>query len=284
MENDDKKIIDSNEAVTIKLEQIRKTITNKRGGKGDFSLGLNPENVEELLTGENGENILEEAGEQAAYTIEPDEDMLRMADNIIAEAKAKAKSIVQSAEMDAARLVADAGNEAEAVKKAAHEEGFKQGRNDGVKSLNDEKQKLEAEYNEKAKELSVQYEKKVKEIEPELVEVMIDVFSSITKELSADRKDMILTLIDKVISGTEASKNYIIKVCKEDAAFLRENRDSIMKRIGRDVHLEIVEDISMKRNECLIDTDLGIYDCGLDIQLENLVKSLRILACAADRT
>ena len=33
---------------------------------------------------------------------------------------------------------------------------------------------------------------------------MIDVFSSITKELSIDQKDMILTLIDKVISGTEA--------------------------------------------------------------------------------
>lgn len=36
MENDNKLIIDSNEAVTLKLEQIRKTITNKATGKGDF--------------------------------------------------------------------------------------------------------------------------------------------------------------------------------------------------------------------------------------------------------
>lgn len=284
-ENDNKKIIDSNEAVTLKLEQIRKTITKKNGGKGDFSLGLNPENVEELLEGENGENILgdTEAAAQAAYTMEIDADMRQMADNIIAEAKAQAKSIVQSAEMDAARLVADARNDAEAIKKNAHEEGFSQGRNDGAKSLDDEKAKLESRYNEKVRELSADYEKKVKEIEPELVDVMIDVFSSLTKELSADRRDMILTLIDKVVSGTEASNNYIIKACREDAEFLRENRENILERIGRDVHLEIVEDISMKRNECLIDTDLGIYDCSLDIQLENLVKSLRILACATDR-
>lgn len=285
LENDNKMIIDSNEAVTLKLEQIRKTITNKGTGKGDFSLGLNPESVEELLTGENGENILgsTDADEQIAYTMETDADMRQMADNIIAEAKSQAKSIVQSAEMDAARLVADARNEAEAIKNNAHEEGYNQGRNDGLKSLDDDRAELESKYNEEVNKLSLDYEKRVKEIEPELVDVMIDVFSSLTKELSSDRRDMILQLIDKVISGTEASSNYIIKACKEDAEFLRSNRENILERIGRDVHLEIVEDISMKRNECLIDTDLGIYDCSLDIQLENLVKSLRILACAADR-
>ena len=285
MENDNKLIIDSNEAVTLKLEQIRKTITNKATGKGDFSLGLNPESVEELLEGENGENILGGAGadEQAAYTMEIDSYMRHMAYNIFAEAKSQEKSIVLAAVMDAARLVADARNEAEAIKNNAHEEGFNQGRNDGLKSLDDDRAELKSRYNEEVNKLSLDYEKRVKEIEPERVEVMIDVFSSLTKELSSDRRDMILQLIDKVISGTEASSNYIIKACKEDAEFLRGNRESILERIGRDVHLEIVEDISMKRNECLIDTDLGIYDCSLDIQLENLVKSLRILACAADR-
>ena len=278
-------IIDSNEAVTLKLEEIRKTFVSKNVGKGDFSLGLNPENVEELLEDENGENILSgmAADEQAAYTMEVNADMRQMADNIIAEAKSQAKTIVQSAEMDAARLVADARNEADAIKNSAHEEGFNQGKNDGIKSLDDEKAKLKSMYDEEVSRLSEDYEKKVKEIEPELVDVMIDVFSSLAKELSSDRRDMILTLIDKVISGTEASSSYIIKCCKEDAEFLRKNREYIMERIGRDVHVEIVEDISMKQNECLIDTDLGIYDCSLDIQLENLVKSLRILACAADR-
>ena len=284
-ENYNKMIIDSNEAFTLKLEQIRKTITSKSTEKGDFSLGLNPESVEELLEGENGENILgdTDAAEQAAYTMEMDAEMRQMADNIIAEAKSQAKSIVQSAEMDAARLVADARNEAEDIKSNAHEEGFNQGRNDGLKSLDDEKAMLEIKYNEEVDRLSEEYDKKVKAIEPELVDVMTDVFSSLVKELSSDRKDMILTLIDKVISGTESSNNYIIKTCKNDAEFLRSNREYVLKRIGRDINLEIVEDISMKQNECMIDTDLGIYDCSLDIQLENLVKSLKILACASDR-
>ena len=96
-ENENKKIIDSNEAVTLKLEQIRRTITNKNGEKGDFSLGLNPENVGELLEDEDGENILgdAEAVRQAASTMEADENIRQMADNIISEAKMQAKTIVQ---------------------------------------------------------------------------------------------------------------------------------------------------------------------------------------------
>jgi flagellar assembly protein FliH len=293
-ENENKKIIDSNEAVTLKLEQIRKTITNGEQGKGGFSLGLKPENVEELLEGEDGENVLDDehvaehmktfAEAQAAYDMEMSEDMKQMADNIISEAKAQAKSIVQSAEMDAARLVADARNDADAIKDNAHNEGFEAGRQDGIKSLDDDKKRLNEEYDEKERLLKAEYAKRSKDLEPELVDIMIDVFSSITKELASEQKDMILTLIDKVISGTEASSNYIIRVCREDAQFLRDNRENVLKRINRDVHLEIVEDVSMKRNECLVDTDLGIYDCSLDIQLENLIKSLKILSCVSEKS
>ena len=35
----------------------------------------------------------------------------------------------------------------------------------------------------------------------------------------------------------------------------------------------------MKRSQCLIDTDMGIFDCSLDIQLENLIDDIKILAC-----
>ena len=86
-----------------------------------------------------------------------------------------------------------------------------------------------------------------------------------------------------MLSGTEASNNYIIKTSSEDAEFLRENKENIIKNVDRDINIEIVEDVSMKKNECLIDTDFGIYDCGLDIQLENLMRAIRILSCTAGK-
>ena len=63
---------------------------------------------------------------------------------------------------------------------------------------------------------------------------------------------------------------------------MKENRDKIINAVRKDVHIEIVTDPSMKRNECLIDTDTGVYDCSLDIQMENLINDIRILACTGE--
>jgi len=42
--------------------------------------------------------------------------------------------------------------------------------------------------------------------------------------------------------------------------------------------LEIVGDSSMGENACVIETDTGIFDCSLGVQLENLIKDLRSLS------
>ena len=43
--------------------------------------------------------------------------------------------------------------------------------------------------------------------------------------------------------------------------------------------LEIVKDATLERNQCLIETDGGIFDCSLDVQLENLIMDVKALSC-----
>ena len=127
-----------------------------------------------------------------------------------------------------------------------------------------------------------EYRRKEEQIEPELVDVILKIFADITKTVSVDKKDMILTLVNNVMTGGEASRNFVIKASVEDAAFLRENKEKIEGATRNDIQIEIVSDPSMKRNECLIDTDTGVYDCSLDIQLENLINDIRILSATGE--
>ena len=272
---DDKRIIDSNEAVTIKLQEIRSVMTEDKNAQGEFTLGINPEEVSELLSegeipkviGGNSSNDLEQSADN--------EKMLDIAND-------RAAQIMAQAEMDAQKILSDAKATANEIMAKARDEGYNQGVLEGRKSVEEEKERLNIEFKEKSDYLERDYMERRKKMEPELVDVITDVFASVTRALSEDQRDMILALVDKVLSGTEANNNYIIKACREDAEFLRENKESILKNINRDINIEIVEDVSMHRNECLIDTDLGIYDCSLDIQLENLVRAIKILACAME--
>ena len=42
--------------------------------------------------------------------------------------------------------------------------------------------------------------------------------------------------------------------------------------------MEVIEDISLRKNECLIETEGGIFDCGLGTQLAELSRKLRLLS------
>ena len=42
--------------------------------------------------------------------------------------------------------------------------------------------------------------------------------------------------------------------------------------------VEIIEDISLRQGECMIETDGGIFDCGVDTQLAELTNRLRVLS------
>ena len=43
-------------------------------------------------------------------------------------------------------------------------------------------------------------------------------------------------------------------------------------------HFDIVEDLTLKKNECLIETESGIFDCSLGIELKELKKQLLLLS------
>lgn len=275
---DDKRIIDSNEAITIKLQEIRSIMTEDENAQSEFTLGINPEDVSELLSdGENPKII-----SSIIKNTEENEENIENIENMLETANEQAEQIITNARKEAEKILQKAKSEANDIMSKAREEGFKKGVTEGKNSVEEEKERLNAEYREKEEFLENDYMERRKKMEPELVDVITEVFASVTKALSEDQKDMILALVDKVLSGTEANNNYIIKACKEDAEFLRENKDNILRNINRDINLEIVEDVSMHRNECLIDTDLGIYDCSLDIQLENLIRAIKILACAME--
>lgn len=55
-------------------------------------------------------------------------------------------------------------------------------------------------------------------------------------------------------------------------SFLEKHKDEILDYVGHDIELEIVPDYTLNENACTIETDAGIFDCGVDVQLDNLMK------------
>ena len=100
--------------------------------------------------------------------------------------------------------------------------------------------------------------------------------------MSVDKKDVVLQLVNDVLSKTELSKEFLIRVSNADYKFMLDNRERITGVVSKKVQIEIVEDPTFRRGQCMIESDSGIYDCSLDIQLENLINDIRLLSCLGD--
>ena len=203
-----------------------------------------------------------------AESVEITEEHSEDADEILAKAKEEAGRIVEEA-------IKKADLEKEDICKKAKEEGYAKGKLKGQNEI----EKLKEELKIKADSLEKDYNEKLKETEPAFVQLMIDYLYKLTGVITKEHEEVIHYLIHQGITGSESSKNYTVKVSKEDYKVVESRKEELISIIKDECRLEILEDNSLDKNECFIETDNRIIDCSLDTRLKNLITDLKILAC-----
>lgn len=266
--NNDKRVIDYNELIRKKMQTIMESRNNEMDADG-FISGLHADIVEELISDDNTADARtddsSEGEHQAAASLE----------NINAEAE----KIIEDARLQAEQIIADANKNAAAAFEEAKQNGYYEGNAAAQEEADKKQEQLEAEYNNRKKELEQEYNELKEKVEPQLVEVITDVFRKVTGVVAEDNQQIILHLINDVMHNADGSRDYVIKVSPEDYKFLVNNQGKIYCAMSREVNIDIVEDAGLERNQCMIETNTGIFNCSLDIELNNLIKNIKLLSC-----
>lgn len=247
-EVEEKKTIDTHLRIDRELEERRKKVLQETfvQGEGEFSLGLRAVVIDPPPQEQ-------EAGERALEVLE--------------EANKEAKSILENAR-----------NEAEKIKNEAYANAQKKGYGDGMLQSQMEVNKIKAEYEEKARDLQKRYEEMTAACEPQMAEIIAALVEKITGIVVEDREEVILYLIDRALNHMDKSDEYTIRISKEDYEAVSLRKNMLLDAIGREVSLYITADAALKKNQCLIETEFKVINCSLDIQMNNLIADLRLLA------
>jgi len=265
---EDKRVLDYNELIQEKIklaEEARKASAfeafdadGEAGteGFGDgFTLGLNAEVVE----------VNEDA---LAQLMAEQEQVQATADDIIAQAQAEAE-----------QLLVNAKREADAMWEKAYAEAKRDGYEAGIKDGRMEIDRMRNEFLKEKKQQQSEYVEMLESMESDLVGIMLEVFERVTKVLSADKKEIMLHLIDNALNHIESSKEFVIRVSKDDYQIVTEHKEILRNAVSQSGSLEVIKDATLEKNQCLIETDGGIFDCSLDVQLENLIMDIKALSC-----
>lgn len=243
-------------------DEAKKTIGTYQQTLKEIQLKQIPKPVEQ----EPQEGFVEGLKAVVVEAVPPPEETNEKASKIIEKANQEAKTIIEQAKKEAEQLKNDTIT---AAKKKGYEEGLQQSKN--------ETQKLKAEYEDKAQKIKRQYEEMALSMEPQMAQIITLLVEKITGILVQDKEEVILYLIHKAIKNMDRSNEYTIRVSKEDYEYVSERKNILSSALGAEANIYITEDASLTKNQCLIETDLKVINCSLDIQLNNLIADLRLI-------
>lgn len=262
------RVIDSNDAVSDKIKVLSEKleqVVSEEDFADEFTEGLDAEMVDALLTDQE-----ESAASKEAY------------EKIINDANEEAAQILLDAQNKAAEIRDGAVSEVAALKEEArsqgHNEGYDAGYAEAMAEVDEQKRKLEEE---KAAH-EAQYEEMINQLEPQFVDTLTDIYSHVLGTDIKDRNGVVLHLLNNAIRNIEGSRNFLVHVSKDDRQEVEEHKDGLTEGLGSSCSIEIVEDVTLSKGACFVETDSGIFDCSIDTELELLKKELRILAYSKD--
>ena len=192
------------------------------------------------------------------------------------EAEQLAEQILLDAKQQAEEIVARAQKEAEEIRNQAKDEGMEAGRQEGLMLAEEENNRVRNELEEEAAKMQQDYQSMIAQIEPRYVDILCSLIQKLTGVILADNKDLLLHLIRSSISDMEPASRYIIRVSPEDAIMVESCRGEISKEVG-DAVIEVQEEKGLAKDECIIEADRQMVDCGFRTQLDNLLTTLRML-------
>lgn len=209
------------------------------------------------------------------------EDAQQMIDEMLRSAREEAEEIVEQAHNEAEQLRATAFDEGEIIKTRAREEGYQIGYNTAMESVTQEYAKKQAELEQKLFECDEQLRDKevqlVEEIEHRMVDLLCQLIPSITGVVIEGQRDVLLYMINTAMHDLDNSKHFVIKVSGGDYEELVERKDEIYGALNLAIEMEIFEDAKLTSMQCVIETDNGLVDISLDVQLDNLIKALKLM-------
>ena len=78
---------------------------------------------------------------------------------------------------------------------------------------------------------------------------------------------------------SDDDSQFMIHVSPKDYENVYERKTELLSKISRDnIRVEVIEDVTVPDRQCIIETENGVFDCGIDTQLTELKKRFKLLA------
>lgn len=231
------------------------------------------------------QRMLEEAQKSADDIVKKAEDAAfaevkrqsEQAQVIKTNAERAAQEVVKQAQEEAQKILSNAHAEEDTIKNTARENGFAAGHEEGFAKGNEEVERLIERMHKILESVMQRREDILDETEQQIVELVVLMTRKVVKVISDNQKSVINNNVLAALKKVKGRGSVTLRVNLEDLKLATQNIDEFIKRCENIKGITVMEDSTVEKGGCIVETDFGAIDARISSQLtevENRVMEI----------
>ncbi len=233
-----------------------------------FRAGWEIEKQRMLDEAQNSADQIVKKAEEAAF-----EEVRRQSNQaqvIKADAEKEAQEIIAKANSDAQDIINHAHEEETAIREKASAQGFDEGREQGYSEGREESERLVERLHKIIESVMLRREEILKDTEQQIVDLVILMTRKIVKIISENQRGVVLSNVLSALKKVKTRGDVTIRVNLDDYKTTTEHKAEFIKRVENVKGITVLEDSSVDKGGCIVETDFGAIDARIASQLGEL--------------
>lgn len=194
---------------------------------------------------------------------------------LLATTHDQAAQILEQAQREAEQILEQARVAGEFEKNRIIEEGRKLGYQEGLIKANEELANQKKALENKEEELESHYQQMIADLEPNFTELVIELVKKLTGVFA--ERDVVIFLMEQALDKIGRCKAIKVRVSQDDIENVNASKEALLNIVGNQCQFDVLADVGLQKNQCVIETENQIVDCSLDVQLDSLIEDLKLL-------
>ncbi|MBQ1998970.1 MAG: flagellar assembly protein FliH [Spirochaetales bacterium] len=212
------------------------------------------------------EQIINNAKEQAFAIIKEKNDEAQI---IKMNAEDDARDILEKATAEAQRIEEGIAEKEKKIISEAREIGYKDGWDEGINKANGEVERLTERMHDMINGIINKRTSIFIEAEQQIISLVLSIARKVIKVLSENQKNVVINNVIHSLKKLSSRKNVAIRVNLADLELTTQYKEKFIK-IAETDNIKILEDTTVDKGGCIIETDFGTLDARISSQLHEI--------------
>ncbi len=196
------------------------------------------------------------------------------AQKIKQEAEAEAKQLVENAKKEAEELESEVKQRVEKIENQAYEKGYRDGHDQGFTQGKDEVGRLIDRLHVILTKAIEKRNEIIEESETQIINLVLLIAKKVIKVISENQKNVVINNVIQALRKLKSRGDVVIRVNLSDLDLTTEHIKDFMGMVENVKSITVLEDSSVDKGGCIIETDFGQIDARISSQLHEIEENI----------